>query len=123
MSLEQINRKSNSELVKTVTELKKASRQNDAPLWKSVALRLEGPARNWPSVNISKLEFNLNKNSKAVVPGKLLGAGNITKKITVSAYSFSQSAKSKVEAAGGKCLSYDEFIKSNPKGTDVVVIG
>ncbi len=123
MSLEQINRKSNSELVKTVTELKKASRENDAPLWKSVALRLEGPARNWPSVNISKLEFNLNKNSKAVVPGKLLGAGNITKKITVSAYSFSQSAKSKVEAAGGKCLSYDEFIKSNPKGTDVVVIG
>ncbi len=123
MSLEQINRKSNSELVKTVTELKKASRENDAPLWKSVALRLEGPSRNWPSVNISKLEFNLNKNSKAVVPGKLLGAGNITKKITVSAYSFSQSAKSKVEAAGGKCLSYDEFIKSNPKGTDVVVIG
>jgi large subunit ribosomal protein L18e len=123
MSLEQINRKSNSELVKTVTELKKASRENDAPLWKSVALRLEGPSRNWPSVNISKLEFNLNKNSKAVVPGKLLGAGNITKKITVSAYSFSQSAKNKVEAAGGKCLSYDEFIKSNPKGTDVVVIG
>jgi len=123
MSLEQINRKSNSELVKTVTELKKASRENDAPLWKSVALRLERPSRNWPSVNISKLEFNLNKNSKAVVPGKLLGAGNITKKITVSAYSFSQSAKSKVEAAGGKCLSYDEFIKSNPKGTDVVVIG
>lgn len=123
MSLEQINRKSNSELVKTVTELKKASRENDAPLWKSVALRLERPSRNWPSVNISKLEFNLNKNSKAVVPGKLLGAGNITKKITVSAYSFSQSAKNKVEAAGGKCLSYDEFIKSNPKGTDVVVIG
>ena len=123
MSLEQINRKSNSELVKTVTNLKKASRENDAPLWRSIAQRLEGPARNWPSVNISKLEFNVNKNSKVVVPGKLLGSGNITKKITVSAYSFSQSAKNKVEAAGGKCLSYNEFIKSNPKGTDVVVIG
>ena len=123
MSLEQINRKSNSELVKTVTNLKKASRENDAPLWRSIAQRLEGPARNWPSVNISKLEFNVNKNSKVVVPGKLLGSGNITKKITVSAYSFSQTAKNKVEEAGGKCLSYNEFIKSNPKGTDVVVIG
>ena len=74
-------------------------------------------------MNISKLEFNVNKNSKVVVPGKLLGSGNITKKITVSAYSFSQTAKNKVEAAGGKCLSYNEFIKSNPKGTDVMVIG
>ena len=123
MSLKQINRKSNSELVKTVTYLKKASRENNSQLWKSVALRLEGPSQNWPSVNISKLEFIVNKNSKVLVPGKLLGAGNITKKITVSAYSFTKSARSKVEAAGGKCLSYNDFIKSNPKGTDVVVIG
>ena len=123
MALKQINRKSNSDLVKTVTELKKAARENDAPLWKSIALKLESPSRNWPSVNISKLEFNVDKNSKVLVPGKLLGAGNITKKMTVSAYSFSESAKIKVEAAGGKCLSYNEFIKSNPKGTDVVVIG
>jgi len=123
MSLKQINRKSNSELVRTVTELKKASRENDAPLWRSVAQKLEGPSRNWPSVNISKLEYNVNKNSKVLVPGKLLGSGNISKKVTVSAYSFSETAKSKVEAAGGKCVSYNDFIKSNPKGTDVVVIG
>ncbi len=123
MSLKQINRKSNSELVKTVTELKKASRENDAPLWRSVAHRLEGASRNWPSVNISKLEYNVNKNSKVLIPGKLLGSGNISKKMTVSAYSFSETAKSKVEAAGGKCVSYNDLIKSNPKGTDVVVIG
>ena len=123
MSLKQINRKSNSELVKTVTELKKASRENDAPLWRSVAHRSEGPSRNWPSVNISKLEYNVNKNSKVLIPGKLLGSGNISKKMTVSAYSFSETAKSKVKAAGGKCVSYNELIKSNPKGTDAVVIG
>ncbi len=123
MSLKQITRKSSSELVKAVTDLKEASRKNEAPVWRSIAMRLEGPSRNWPSVNISKLEYNINKNSKVVVPGKLLGAGTITKKMTVSAYSFTQSAIDKVEAAGGKCLSYNDFIKSNPKGTDVVVIG
>ena len=123
MSLKQINRKSSSELVKAVTDLKEASRKNDAPVWRRIAMRLEGPSQNWPSVNISKLEYNINKNSKVVVPGKLLGAGTITKKMTVSAYSFTQSAIDKVEAAGGKCLSYNDFIKSNPKGTDVVVIG
>ena len=71
----------------------------------------------------SKLEYKVNKNSKVLIPGKLLGSGNISKKMTVSAYSFSETAKSKVEAAGGKCVSYNDFIKTNPKGTDVVVIG
>ena len=123
MSLKQINRKSNSELVKAIANLKEASRKNDAPLWKSVAVRLEGPSRNWPSVNISRLEYNVAKNSKVVVPGKLLGAGTITKKMTVTAYSFTQSAIEKIEAVGGKCLSYNDFIKSNPKGTNIVVIG
>ena len=123
MSLKQINRKSNSELVKAITNLRDAARKNEAPLWRSVAVRLEGPSQNWPSVNISKLEYNADKNSKVGVPGKLLGAGTITKKMTVSAYSFSQSAVKKIEAVGGKCVSYNDFIKSNPKGTNVLVIG
>ncbi len=33
---------------------------------------------------------------------KVLGNGNITKKVTVKASAFSESAKSKIEAAGGK---------------------
>ena len=34
---------------------------------------------------------------------KVLGRGELTKKVTVKASSFSQSAKEKIEAAGGKC--------------------
>lgn len=34
---------------------------------------------------------------------KVLGRGEITKKVTVKASSFSASAKEKIEAAGGKC--------------------
>ena len=33
---------------------------------------------------------------------KILGNGNITKKLTVKASAFSESAKEKIEAAGGK---------------------
>ena len=123
MSLKRINRKSNSELVQSIISLKKAARDNDAPIWRSIAKRLEGPSRNWPTVNISKLEYNSQKNSKIVVPGKLMGSGNLTKKVTVSAYSFTKSATEKIERAGGKCLQYNDFIKSNPKGKDVMVIG
>jgi large subunit ribosomal protein L15 len=34
---------------------------------------------------------------------KVLGTGEITKKLTVSAHAFSASAKTKIEAKGGKC--------------------
>ena len=123
MSVKRINRKSNSTLVKTIVELKEASRKNEAPLWRSIANRLEGSSRNWPSVNVSKLEYNVNKNGKAIVPGKLMGTGIVTKKMTVAAYSFTDSAKEKIQSAGGKCLTYNEMIKAIPKGTDVMVIG
>ena len=123
MSKKQISRKGNSELVKTIDELKKASRENDAPIWKSIAKKLEGPSRNWPVVNISKLEYNLSKNGKAVIPGKMMGSGTLSKKVTVSAYSFTKSAVEKIEGAGGKCMIYNDFIKKNPTGKDVMVIG
>jgi large subunit ribosomal protein L18e len=109
--------------VKTIADLKEASRKNETPLWRSIATRLEGPARNWPSVNVSKLEYNIDKNGKAIIPGKLMGTGIITKKMTVAAYSFTTSAKDKIQSAGGKCLTYNELIKSVPKGTNIVVIG
>ena len=40
--------------------------------------------------------------SKCVYGVKILGNGNVTKKLTVRASAFSESAKQKIEAAGGK---------------------
>lgn len=37
-------------------------------------------------------------------PVKVLGQGDLTKKLTVSAHRFSESAKAKIEAAGGTCV-------------------
>jgi large subunit ribosomal protein L15 len=37
-------------------------------------------------------------------PVKVLGNGEISKKLTVSAHRFSESAKTKIEAAGGTCI-------------------
>jgi len=123
MSRMQKTRKSNLDLVNTINELKEASRKNDAPIWKSIAKKLEGPNRNWPTVNISKIEYNIAKNGKVVIPGKILGSGNLSKKVTVSAYSFTKAAIQKIEEAGGKCMNYNDFINKNPTGKDVVVIG
>ena len=123
MPKKQISRKSNSELVKTIDELKNASRENNAPIWKSIARKLEGSSRNWPVVNISRIEYNASKNGKVVIPGKIMGSGTLSKKVTVSAYSFTKSAIEKIENAGGKCMVYNDFIKKHPNGKDVLVIG
>jgi large subunit ribosomal protein L15 len=37
------------------------------------------------------------------VPVKVLGQGEVSKKLTVSAHAFSKSAREKIEAAGGSC--------------------
>ena len=37
------------------------------------------------------------------VPVKILGQGEITKKLSVTAHAFSKSAREKIEAAGGSC--------------------
>lgn len=37
-------------------------------------------------------------------PVKILGNGELTRKLTVSAHRFSESAKTKIEAAGGTCI-------------------
>ena len=42
------------------------------------------------------------------VPVKILGVGDLSKKLTVSAHGFSKSAREKIEGAGGTCTVLDE---------------
>jgi large subunit ribosomal protein L15 len=42
------------------------------------------------------------------VPVKVLGVGDLSKKLTVSAHGFSKSAREKIEGAGGTCTVLDE---------------
>jgi large subunit ribosomal protein L15 len=41
------------------------------------------------------------------VPVKILGQGELTKKLTVHAHGFSSTAREKIEAAGGVCTILD----------------
>ena len=42
------------------------------------------------------------------VPVKILGQGDISKKLTVSAHGFSKSAREKIEGAGGTCTVLED---------------
>lgn len=110
-------------LVNIVQELKKASITGKSQLWKRLATDLEMPARCRRVVNLSTINRVTKDNEMIVVPGKVLGAGALDHKVTVAAFAFSTSAKSAIEGAKGKCLSFAEIMKLQPDGKNVRVIG
>jgi large subunit ribosomal protein L18e len=118
-----VERKSNPVLVELIGQLKAAGRQNGAPLWRDIASRLERPSRSWAQVNVSKLAETVGDGENAVIPGKLLGDGDVSKPVTVVAVSASASARAKVAKAGGKVLTFQEAVKSFPKGQNCRIIG
>ena len=118
-----IERKSNPVLVELIGQLRTAGRTNEAPLWRDIASRLEKPSRHWAQVNVSKLEAHVGDGENAVVPGKLLGTGEVSKRMTVIAYSASASAKEKIAKAGGAVLTLPQGIQKFPKGQNCRIIG
>lgn len=115
--------KSNPVLLDLIDALKAASREHDAAIWRDLALRLERPNRVWDEVNVSRLERVLAEGDVAVVAGKVLGAGRLTKPLTVAAFQFSLGARERVEEAGGTCLSIPELVEKVPSGEGVRILG
>ena len=115
--------KSNPNLVVLIDKLKEVSRNNKAPVWRDIALRLEGPKRNWAEVNISKLDRYAGDGEVVVIPGKLLGSGEIAKKVKVAAYRFSGQARDKITKAGGQDMSIEELMAESPTGSKIRIMG
>ncbi|MBR9690597.1 50S ribosomal protein L18e [Candidatus Woesearchaeota archaeon] len=113
----------NQQLTSLVQELKKVSAEKKVNIWKRIAKDLEKPTRIRRIVNLSKINRFTKANDVVVVPGKVLGSGEIDKKLTVAAYQFSGSAEKKIKDAKGNALTLDELAKKNPKGAKVKIIG
>ncbi|MCK5024441.1 MAG: 50S ribosomal protein L18e [Thermoplasmata archaeon] len=118
-----ISRKTNPNLEELIFELKRLSRENEAPIWRTVAKKLEKPARVWAKVNIASIDKHSQAKENILIPGKLLGVGNLSKPVNVAAYSASDSAIKKVEQAGGKFMSFIELAAQNPKGSGIKIMG
>jgi large subunit ribosomal protein L18e len=80
------------------------------------------PARQRPAVNIGKIERHTSAGDIVVVPGKILGSGIITHKVTVAALNASSTARSAIVEAGGSVMSIDELLTQAPKGRGIMII-
>lgn len=92
------------------------------PIWKRVASELSRPRRKKVEVNVSKLEAHAPADATVVVPGKVLGSGTLSKKLTVAAFTFSEGARKIISSAGGKTLSIEELCESKPDGKGVLLL-
>ena len=102
-----------------LSKIKDASIKNESGLWKSLHKNLSKPTRKRVQINLSKIARYANYNEIVLVPGVLLCSGNLSKKVTISAFRVSESAKEKIKKSGSKFVDIEELIKKHPDGKKV----
>lgn len=113
----------NAELAGLIGELRKRSTEQKANLWGRLAEDLERPTRQRREVNLSRINRNSSADEIIVVPGKVLGSGNLDHKVTVAAFQFSESARQKIEQSGGTMMPLLELSRQKPDGKKIRILG
>ena len=107
----------------TIWTLRNGLKKNKVPIWKAVIKELSRSRSNRREVNIGELAHVTKDKEVVIVPGKILGSGEISHKLTVWCFTISEVATRKILDAGGKILSLDSLIKKYPDGKGVRIIG
>lgn len=110
---ERIKNKKNIVLVKTIILAKKNNHLE-------LARQLSSSTRKQLKINLEFLKKIENNN--ILIPGKILGLGEINKKISISALNFSSSAKEKLKKAGCEFKTIKEELEKNPSLKGVKII-
>lgn len=100
-----------------------ALRITKVPIWQRVADELARPTRSRRAVNLERIEKYADGKRVVLVPGKVLSAGILKKKVNVAAWQFSAQATEKIRQAGGNTITIEELMRRSPKGEGVTIIG
>ena len=111
--------KSNNE----VMDLVNALNSKESKLLKRVASDISKSSRQRREVNLSRIDRFTKENEIIIVPGKVLGGGDLNHKITISALKFSTSALDKLKRNGSTVVPLNELTKESVVGKKVRIIG
>ena len=103
--------------------LRSSLKKEKFPIWKLVIKELSKSRSNRREVNVGRLASVTADNEVVIVPGKILGSGNINHKITVWSSGISVAAANKIITAGGKLIPLEHLIEKYPTGKGVRIIG
>ena len=109
-------------LKQLIEDLKRKSVEKQSNFLKDIAEKLNKPRRQRVEVNIADIERHVKKNETIIIPGVVLGYGELTKPVTICAWKFSKPAKEKILKSKGKTMSIEELVNKNPRGTKVRMV-
>ena len=113
----------NQVVLHMVKDLKQASKKNEAAIWSKLADLALKPSSTKRTVNLTRINKITKENDVLFVPGKVLGTGNMSHKITLSSFSMSTTAANKIIQSGGNIMVYSDMIKKYPTGKGVKIFG
>jgi len=113
----------NQLVIQMAKDLKKASAKNDAPLWSRLAELALKPSSARRTINLKRIDQLTKDNDAVIFPGKVLGTGSISHKITLFSFSISNSAASKIIESGGQIVGFTDMIEKFPSGKGVNLLG
>lgn len=115
--------KTNTNLQVLIDNFKKQANGFESALFRRVADELSRPTRNRRVVNLAKINKVTKADETIVVPGKVLGNNVIEHKVTIAAYAFSKQALEMINKSESKAVYLEEFVKEDPKGKKIRIIG
>jgi len=111
-----LERKTNPELVESILKAEKLKP------WIPIAHLISYPRRKQISKNLDEIDKEGKEGDTIVVPGKVLGQGNVSKRIRIAAVAFSEQAREKLKAKKCEVVSIKEEIKVNPKAQGLKIL-
>ena len=109
-------KKTNPVLVNLIEDCNKLGEKSK--FWKKIYKELSKSTKRQRTVNISKLNRVTKPKENIIIPGKLLGAGELKHDLTIYAFKYSESAKNKIK----NLFSIQDLIKKNPQGKGTRII-
>ena len=91
-------------------------------LWKEIAGTLKHARRVRPEANLGHINRVVKDGDIVIVPGKILGSGELEHKITIGALTWSESVVEKAKKAGAQLLSLPQMLEAYPSGSNVRIV-
>jgi large subunit ribosomal protein L18e len=113
----------NERLKQMISDLRQKSEEKKSKLLARVADDLERPTRIRREVNLSRINRFTKEGEIIIVPGKVLGGGEIDHKITISAFKFSGSALDKLKKSGSNIVPLPEITNGKIEVKKIRIIG
>jgi len=92
------------------------------PAWLKLAKLLSQSTKKQSSVNLGEIDKQTSMGDSVLVPGRVLGVGEITKKIRICSFGISKEALERLSKTRSEWVYILDEIKKNPKAEGLKII-